>query len=139
MLSQDMSQDKSQTKVTVYYDGLCQLCSREIAHYKKMRGADNIHFLDITNADFDAKREDLDPIKVHQTIHAKDQNGKIHLGVDAFLLIWSQLNAMKFLPPLASLWPIKKSLDGGYFVFAKLRPYLPRKSCADSPYCEIKK
>lgn len=92
MLSQDMSQDKSQTKVTIYYDGLCHLWSAEIAHYKKMRGSENIHFFDITSIDFDAKKEELDPLKVHQTIHAKDQDGNIHLGIDA----------LKFIPPLAS-------------------------------------
>jgi predicted DCC family thiol-disulfide oxidoreductase YuxK len=126
-------------QVAVYYDGLCQLCSREIAHYKTMKGAEKIQFIDITSPCFDAAQEGLDPVKIHQHIHVRDAEGSLHLGVDGFFVIWSQFKFLKKLVPVASLWPIKKTLEGGYFLFTKVRPYLPRKSCADSPYCEIKK
>lgn len=127
----------SQTEITVFYDGLCQLCSREISHYKKMSGADNISFVDITSAGFDAAAEGLDPIKVHQSLHVKDRQGRTFVGVDAFIQIWSQLTKLKKVVPVASFWPVKKILDSGYYLFAKVRPLLPRKECADSPYCEV--
>ena len=78
-------------------------------------------------------------MKIHQHIHVRDAEGRLHLGVDGFFIIWSQFKLLKKLVPVASLWPIKKTLEGGYFLFTKVRLYLPRKSCADSPYCEIKK
>lgn len=124
--------------ISVYYDGLCHLCSREIEHYKKMRGAHNIAFVDITTPGFHAEEEGLDPHKVHQSLHVKDTNGQIAVGVDAFIVIWSQLESLKKIVPVASFGPVKKTLEVGYFLFAKVRPLLPRKSCADSPYCELK-
>lgn len=127
----------SQTEITVFYDGLCQLCSREINHYKKMDGASNISFVDITEVGFDAAAEGLDPVKVHQSLHVKDRTGRIYLGVDAFIQIWSQLTKLRKVVPVASFLPVKKFLESGYFLFAKVRPLLPRKQCADSPYCEV--
>jgi predicted DCC family thiol-disulfide oxidoreductase YuxK len=132
------TQNMSQSGITVYYDGLCQLCSREIEHYKKMDGACDILFVDITAAGFDAKAEELDPHKIHQSLHVRDADGQIHTGVDAFIMIWSQLNSLKRIVPLASFGPVKKTLEAGYFLFAKVRPLLPRKNCSDSPYCEVK-
>lgn len=127
----------SQFEITVYYDGLCQLCSREIDHYKGMNGAERISFVDITSSRFDALAEGLDPRKIHESLHVRSSDGQVHVGVDAFIEIWSQLNNLKKIAPLASIAPIKKTLEAGYFVFAKVRPLLPRKKCADSPYCEV--
>jgi len=127
----------SQSGITVYYDGLCQLCSREIEHYKKMDGASNILFVDITSSGFEAEAEGLDPHKIHQSLHVRDANGQIHIGVEAFIVIWSQLNSLKKIAPLASFGPVKRTLEAGYFLFAKIRPLLPRKKCSDSPYCEV--
>lgn len=130
--------NSSQSEITVYYDGLCQLCSREIEHYMTMKGAHNIAFVDITAVGFSAEAEGLDPHKVHQSLHVRDANGKTYIGVEAFIVIWSQLNSLKKLAPLASFGPVKKVLEAGYFLFAKVRPLLPRKKCSDSPYCEVK-
>lgn len=122
--------------VRIYYDGLCPPCSREILHYRKMNGADKIGFVDITSPEFNAESEDLDPLKVHQVIHAKDAEGKVYLGVDAFILIWSQLKSLRWLAGWAQKKPIYEGLKLGYMGFAKVRPLLPRKKCQDSPFCE---
>ncbi|MFV8259539.1 thiol-disulfide oxidoreductase DCC family protein [Bdellovibrio bacteriovorus] len=127
----------SQSGITVYYDGLCQLCSREIAHYRKLKGADRIAFIDITSSDFDAISEGLDPHKIHKSLHVRDSEGKIVTGVEAFIVIWSQLESLKQIVPLASFAPVKKTLEAGYLLFAKVRPLLPRKKCSDSPYCQL--
>jgi predicted DCC family thiol-disulfide oxidoreductase YuxK len=126
-------------QVSVYFDGLCHLCSREIAHYQKMRGSARIRFVDISATDFNAPREGLDPQAVHRELHAKESDGTIRTGVDAFILIWSQLEALRWLVPVAKFGPVNFLLRQAYRVFAILRPYLPKKSCEASPYCEVKK
>ncbi|WP_291515940.1 DUF393 domain-containing protein [Bdellovibrio sp. ArHS] len=131
------ARDMSQYEIAVYYDGLCHLCSREIEHYKKMKGANNIWFVDITSSDFNAATEGLDPHKIHQSLHVKDKDGQVYLGVDAFIMIWTQLNSLKKVASVASFKPVKRLLQTGYFLFAKIRPLLPRKNCSDSPYCEV--
>jgi len=123
-------------KLTVYYDGLCHLCSREINHYRTMKGAENIYFVDITSPEFHADQEGLDPIQIHKTMHVRDRQGQLHLGVNAFIWIWNELSVLKFLVPIARTGPVHLVLESAYSVFAKVRPFLPRKSCETSPYCE---
>lgn len=123
-------------KVRVYYDGLCHLCSREINHYRGMTGAERIVFIDITEAAFNATEEGLDPVKVHKTMHVRDADGHLRLGVDAFITIWTELPALRFVVPMARAKPIHLLLTLLYSTFAAIRPLLPRKSCENSPYCE---
>lgn len=125
-------------KIKVYFDGLCHLCSREINHYRSMRGSENIDFQDITSATFDAKSQGLDPNEVHKNMHVRDREGAVRVGVDGFIAIWNELPSLRFLVPIASFGPIHLILRLGYFCFTKIRPMLPRKTCEESPYCEIK-
>lgn len=125
-------------KLTVFYDGLCHLCSREIKHYRGMRGAENIVFVDITGPGFSAKDEGLDPVEVHKSFHVRDRDGRIVSGVDAFICIWDELEVLRFLAPVARWFPVHTLLKVLYGAFALVRPLLPRKSCEGSPYCETK-
>lgn len=124
--------------IKVYYDGLCVVCSAEINHYKKMKRRQSIEFIDITTPVFDPLTEGLDPQKIHRELHAKDSEGQLHIGVDAFILIWSALDKLNWLSKAAQNKVINKLLQANYSLFVKIRPYLPRKSCESSPYCEIK-
>jgi predicted DCC family thiol-disulfide oxidoreductase YuxK len=36
---------------TVYYDGACPICSREIAQYRKVHGAERLDFVDAAACD----------------------------------------------------------------------------------------
>lgn len=128
-------------KVQVYFDGLCHLCSREIEHYKKCAGSDAIGFIDITSDDFDAEQEKLDPQTIHRSLHVRKSNGTVVSGVDAFIEIWTQLPAYGWLAKIIQWKPVRWMADVGYVVFAKVRPWLPRRkrNCEASPYCEIEK
>lgn len=125
-------------QIKVYYDGLCVVCSSEINHYKKMKGSENIAFIDITSSAFRADLEDLDPKKIHNELHAKDADGKVYVGVDAFILIWASIEKLKWLSTAAQKKIFNKFLQFNYSLFVKIRPYLPRRSCEESPYCEVK-
>jgi predicted DCC family thiol-disulfide oxidoreductase YuxK len=95
--------------------------------------------MDITSELFHASEEGLDPLAVHRTMHVKKKDGGLALGVDAFIAIWAELPALRFLVPLASFRPIHFLLELFYDFFSRIRPYLPRKSCENSPFCESKK
>ncbi len=126
------------TKPRVYFDGLCQLCSREIDHYKKQKGSETLEFIDITSPKFNAKIEGLDPFLVHKVMHVKRSDGTLATEVDAFIEIWKHLPKYNWAASLAQKPWVRPVLDIGYIGFAKVRPYLPRKKalCEDSPYCE---
>lgn len=139
-MSQSETNSENNQVLTVFFDGLCQLCSREIDHYRKKRGADRIRFVDITSADFHAENEGVDPILVHQVMHVKTAEGRIVTGVDSFVEIWRTLPSYGWLAKTIEIRPVRLFADQAYSVFAKLRPYLPRKKadCSQSPYCEMK-
>ena len=124
--------------VRVYYDGLCHLCSREIEHYRRQSGSENLHFIDITSENFDAAREGLDPFLVHKEMHVKRQDGSVKTGVDAFIEIWDHLPRYRWAVKAARSNFLKPLLHFGYALFARIRPWLPKrkKSCSSSPYCE---
>jgi predicted DCC family thiol-disulfide oxidoreductase YuxK len=44
----------SSPRLTLFYDGLCPLCSREIAHYRRRMPEGAADFIDITDPTFDA-------------------------------------------------------------------------------------
>lgn len=127
------------SKTQIFFDGLCHLCSREIQHYRKQTGNEDLEFVDITAPGFDAKQAGLDPIEVHRQMHVRRADGSLAVGVDAFIAIWEKLPRYHF----AARWGKKAIpnalLRAGYSVFARVRPYLPRKKsdCSASPYCEV--
>jgi predicted DCC family thiol-disulfide oxidoreductase YuxK len=128
-------------KIKVYYDGLCRACSLEIGHYRSQTGAENIQFIDICAPGFDALLEGLDPIQVHKEMHVRRSDGSLATRVEAFIVIWETLPKFRFLVSFARQKQIRACLELGYSIFAKIRPWLPRKAaqCQDSPYCENKK
>ncbi len=130
----------STNKLSIYYDGLCPLCSREIDHYRKARGADQLRFVDITSVGFQAETEGLDPQEVHRVMHVKTADGRVHTEVEAFIQIWKVLPGYGWMARLVSSAPIRPLANVGYRGFARIRPWLPRKKadCSASPYCEAK-
>jgi predicted DCC family thiol-disulfide oxidoreductase YuxK len=122
----------------IYFDGLCPLCSREIDHYRQQEGHERLKFVDITEAEFDAVKEGLDPLQVHKVMHVRTPEGHLKSGVDSFIAIWQRLPKYHWLAEFAKKTWVRPFLDLGYHSFAVLRPYLPRKTreCQQSPYCE---
>lgn len=125
------------SRLTIFYDGLCHLCSREIAHYRQVPGHEQFNFVDITSADFSASAHAVDPRLVHQQMHVRRQDGTLAVGVDAFIAIWEELPRYRFAARWAKVPVVHSILQIGYAGFAFLRPYLPRKkaNCESSPYC----
>ena len=129
-------------KVMVYYDGLCIICSKEIDHYRKARGADQIDFIDICAPTFDPKSNGLDPKAVHKVMHVRGADGTLATEVDAFIEIWKTLPGYRPLAKIAGFKFVRFFMNIGYHLFIGIRPYLPRRSadiyaCADSPYCDV--
>lgn len=115
------------TDLTLFYDGLCHLCSADIAYFRKRTADDpTVHYVDITDPAFDARGYGLDPAAVHQKMHVK-VGDEVRIGVDAFIAIWENIRGQEWKGRVAR-WPgVYQMLWVGYVVFAKVRPWLPRK------------
>ena len=126
----------SQHQISVYFDGLCPLCSKEMDMYRAKKGSELIRFVDIAHPEFDARAEGLDPDGIHKRFHVKTKEGKIFEGVDAFQQIWIVLGIFRPLMLLTSNAITRPLFDIGYTIFAKIRPLLRKNEC-DSDYCEM--
>jgi len=113
--------------LTLYYDGLCPLCSREIDYYrKKVAGDPGVSFVDITAPDFVAEQHGLDARRVHRVMHVR-YDGKVYTGPDAFLAIWKRIPGHAWMARVGS-WPVIYQLGWlAYHAFAWIRPLLPRR------------
>jgi predicted DCC family thiol-disulfide oxidoreductase YuxK len=124
------------SKLTVYYDGLCQLCSREMKYIHGIpRVTEQIEFVDYTEPDFDPKSEGLDPVALDWYFHAKTPDGQMRTGVDAFIELWKVVPRFAWLAWLASKPGFYSLCRLGYWCFAHVRRWLPRRqqSCPLNP------
>ncbi len=132
-----LSEFAPSSKLKVFYDGLCPVCSKEIDIYRRKDKSSQIDFIDITTSRFDSKAEKLDPDHVMKVFHVKTAQGNIITGVDGFVEIWKTLGIFKPLQNMTQS-PITRPLfDWGYVLFTKIRPFLRRKECV-TDRCELK-
>ena len=113
--------DNSKAMITVYYDGKCGLCSKEINHYRKISPTGIFNWQDITESADDLKKEGIPLSEGLKLLHAKDSSGQMHVGVDAFILIWKQLKRWRALAALVELPIIRQTADLAYKAFANWR------------------
>jgi predicted DCC family thiol-disulfide oxidoreductase YuxK len=107
--------------ITVFYDGKCGLCSKEINHYRKIAPAGIFDWQDVTKSADELKKEGISLHKGLKILHAKDNNGDMHVGVDAFILIWKQLKRWHVLAILFGFPIIRQIANGIYRIFASWR------------------
>jgi len=119
--------------LTIFYDGSCPVCAREIAHYRALSRSDRLHFIDISAASFDAGALGLDQSALMKTMHARDSAGRLYLGVEAFRALWSGLPGLPYrrLSQLLGLPGLHLLAVLGYRVFARWRHWLPRRCPRD--------
>ena len=107
--------------VTVYYDGICKMCSKEISYYKKIAPPRCFEWVDIARNGNALKSYNVSQQDALLYIHVKDASGKLHIGVDAFRLIWSLLPNWRWLSILLKFSPIHYVAEKLYKMFAKNR------------------
>lgn len=74
--------------LTVFYDGGCPACRREMAHYRRLPGAEAIDFVDICSDVAPLTAVGLDRAAAMARLHARDASGRWHIGVPAFIALW---------------------------------------------------
>ena len=106
--------------LTVYYDGKCGLCRREIEYYKRVAPPDRFLWQDIANdpsslADLGVSQSDA-----LRRLHARDAAGNVYVGATAFIAIWQYLNYWRYLALICKL-PLLKALAS--FVYDRFADY----------------
>jgi predicted DCC family thiol-disulfide oxidoreductase YuxK len=123
------------TAFTAYFDGGCPLCSKEIAHYRRIDRAGAIHWVDITDDGGAMAEAGIDRTDAMRRIHAKETDGSILSGVPAFVAIWRRLPGYRRLAALVQGLRLVGPLEGGYAHFAdrRLRRRCKEGACTLTP------
>ena len=112
--------------MSVLYDGACPLCAREIAIYRRQKGADAIRWIDIRQHPESEIPLGLSRIEVLSRFHVIRSDGELAIGVAAFVELWKRLPAFQLLARLASLPPVFFIIEIGYTIFLRIRPLIHR-------------
>jgi predicted DCC family thiol-disulfide oxidoreductase YuxK len=113
----------SNAACTVFYDGGCPVCSREIAVYQRLsEGAvDAPSYVDVTRA-APGTLAGLTKDEALERFHVMTGDGRLVSGAAAFIALWRATPRLKLLGRLASIPPLPWLLEGAYLAFLKLRP-----------------
>ena len=77
--------------ITVFFDGKCGLCNKEIRYYKKLAHPNTFIWQDVANGPNLILALGVSQEAALRRLHARDLDGRWHIGVAAFILIWRQL------------------------------------------------
>ncbi|WP_196221198.1 thiol-disulfide oxidoreductase DCC family protein [Sansalvadorimonas verongulae] len=112
--------------VTLFYDGGCPICMREINWLNRKDTRRRLRLVDINQEGFHQNYPDLEPAALDRLIHAKLGDGRIVTGMDATLAAWEAVGLGAWITPLR--WPLLRPLaDFGYRHFANNRHTLARR------------
>ena len=114
----------------MFYDGGCPLCSREVAHYKRIDKQHRVDWADIHQYPARLQTIGIDQETAMRRLHVLDRNGQVVIGAYAFKTIWQELPYYHLLAKLISPSIIMRVADKAYIWFADYR-YTKRVQCGN--------
>ncbi len=112
-------------KLTLYHDGSCPLCQREIAHYRRQVGAESLAFVDVSGPAA-ATGPDLDRTRAMARFHVRLPDGSLRSGAAGFLAVWQRLPRWRWLAQAARVPGALPLMEAAYRLSLPLRPRLAR-------------
>lgn len=113
---------KSKAEVTVWFDGDCPLCVREIRLMRRLDWRDVVDFVDVN----EGQGCPLDRDTLLQRFHARERDGDIVSGAAAFAAMWRAVPLLRPLGLAARWQPLQRLLEKLYLQFLRIRPSLQR-------------
>ncbi|WP_263079015.1 DUF393 domain-containing protein [Endozoicomonas sp. Mp262] len=112
--------------VTLFYDGDCPICVKEIRWLQSLNGQHKLIFENIKAEDFPQRHPELPIANLDKLLHARLGNERIVKGVDATLAAWEAVGQGWMLSPLR--WPLfSTAANIAYEYFARNRHRLAEK------------
>ena len=107
--------------ISVFFDGKCNLCSKEINYYRRIAPKNTFNWVDITKTPGELDKFEIKLSDGLRLMHVADSRGNIFTGVDAFIIMWKQIKYWKFLGLFVSLPIVKQIANLLYQYFADWR------------------
>lgn len=128
--------EKSTPPMTVYFDGGCPVCSREIGFYRRLDREGAIRWHDVSAGVGDLAGDGVTQEEALARFHARLPGGRLVTGVDAFIALWRRLPWFRRLAPIAAWRPIRFILERGYAWYAPRRLRLTgRRNACQAEAC----
>lgn len=119
---------------TVFFDGSCPLCRREIAVYRRLEPLGELRWADVSRPDTTLP-PGLDRAAALARFHVALPGGELRSGAAAFVALWRVLPGWRWLARFASLPGVVPALEGAYRAFLRVRPRLQRLLARRDPGC----
>ena len=113
------------TMLTVWYDGACPLCRREIALMRRLDRARRISFVDVAAPGAEGQCP-IDRAALLARFHAEEDDGELLSGAAAFAAMWRAIPLLRPLGLLARRPLVLRWLERAYLRFLRVRPALQR-------------
>ena len=114
----------SKPDLTVYHDGACPVCQREIALMRRLDSDDRIRFEDVSGDN--PLPPDLDRQSALARFHVRNSEGELRNGAAAFVTMWERVPRLRLLAKFARIPGVLSLLELGYRGFLRVRPLLQR-------------
>jgi len=122
-------------RITVYFDGTCPLCQREIAWYQRQRGSNTIRWVDVSVLDNENIDRDLTRQQAMARFHVRLPDGQLVNGAKAFAALLVSLPRVSAFGKLIRLPLIVSLADLMYRMFLRVRPGLQKWAARKSKNC----
>jgi predicted DCC family thiol-disulfide oxidoreductase YuxK len=120
--------NEATARVTMLYDGSCPLCSKEVAHYRRVDKKGQVNWVDIATDQQVLEQHAIGFDAAMRHLHVVTADGGIVKGAYAFAEVWRALPRYRILAKLVSIPGILPLLDRAYQRFANWR-YDRRMQC----------
>ena len=102
----------------IFYDGSCPVCKREISLYRKLSLSSDFKWYNVHYS-----KSALDKVKKSKEeclklLHVFDDNNNLHIGIEAFIIIWKKTKYFKVLAYLIDYKLFKLPLNFFYKLYA---------------------
>lgn len=111
--------------LSVFYDGACPLCEREIALYRDLPTVEPVTFVDISDSSQPVP-EEISREALLSRFHVQHADGRFESGARAFLALWACLPYWYWLARLGALPGVTALLELMYRIFLRIRPMMQR-------------
>ena len=118
--------------IKVFFDGKCGLCSKEINHYRDIARSEDFLWEDVASDPSPLIKLRVTQQDALRRLHAQDSDGKLHIGVAAFILIWRHLPRFKWVV-LARFVKLPLIFQISEFLYNRFADY----RFARLPHCKI--
>lgn len=117
------NRDTLNEPLTVWYDGACPLCIREIALMRKLDRRNAIRFTDIS---IPTAACPIDRQLLLERFHASE-NDQLFSGAAAFAAMWRAIPLLRPIGLLARRPAVLAVLEALYKQFLKVRPHIQKR------------